>query len=155
MNDSRSQTRKGLLSLAALLVAVGLLVLFLATGGNGRRSTHAPAGGYAFSSRYEVRQAEARLDQTVLRKQLQTPQAGKTSGSLAIESTHCSVRPPAPPGHRLVCRVLTSSREARPKRTVTRSYNWRAVMHVDPRSGALSMRVRGPRLASTNVTPRA
>jgi hypothetical protein len=153
MNDSRSQTRKGVLSLVMLLVAIGLLVFFLASGGNGGRSTHAPAGDYAFNSRDEIRRAERRLDETVLREQLEAPQAGKTSGSLAIKATHCAVTPPPPPGYRLVCRVLTSSREAGPKRTVTRSYSWGAVVRVNPRNGALSLRVRRPRPASTTVTP--
>jgi hypothetical protein len=131
-------------ALAGLLVAIGLIALFLASGGGGR-SDRQTSTQYSFASAAEVRVAQARLDTAILAAERSSRKLHRAGDATAISSTRCSVKPPSPAALRMVCVVLASSTEARSTPAIPpRTDRWRAVVHVDSHTGALSWRARGP-----------
>jgi hypothetical protein len=138
-------------TVAALILAAAIAVVAFLGVHHKERFTRPTS--YAFDSRYEVDEAEARVNEAILQKELHA-QRSRYGGEFGVKTTRCAVSPPPPAAHRLICRVLTVSHEVRPKITTTRFYRWTASVHMNPSTGALSLEIRGPSRGSRPlVTP--
>jgi hypothetical protein len=136
--------------LALVLAAAIAIVAFL---GVDRGERAVPATSYAFDSRYEVNEAESRVNDAILGRE-KDAQRSQYGGEFGLKSTHCTVSPPPPAAHRMICRVITVSHEVRPKITTTRFYRWSASVRMSPSTGALSLDIHGPSRGSRLlVTP--
>jgi hypothetical protein len=126
--------------LALILAAVIAIVAFV---GVNQKETATPPTSYAFDSRYEVVEAEGRVNEAILRREMNT-QRSKYGGEFGVKTTHCVVSPPPPTANRLICRVLTVAQEVRPRITIARFYRWRVLVRMNPTTGALALEIHGP-----------
>jgi hypothetical protein len=131
-------------------VAGAASAVLLLIPGNGKRAT--PASSYAFDSLYQTREAESGLGQRVLQEE-KTAGRLKGSGEVRLRRTHCVVDPPPPAAQRMLCSLTTLTKEVRREITLTRYYQRKATISIDPASGALSFKINPPRPGQTIVTP--
>jgi hypothetical protein len=136
----------GLIAIAAATTAV----LQLVTSGGEQRARRISA--YAFDSRYQVNDAESRLNERVLQKEMDAERL-KGGGEFGVRRTHCVVDPPPPAAQRMLCSLTTVTKEVRREITLTRYYRRKATISIDPASGALTFEITPPRGGQEIVTP--
>ena len=138
----------GVLTLLVLAGATAA-VLLLTSDGHKRDQR---VSDYAFDSRYQVREAESRLDERVLSEET-TSDRLRGGGEVRLRTTRCAVDPPPPATQRMICSVTTAVKEARSKATVTRYYGRRASVAINRRTGALKLAIAAPKRGRAIVTP--
>jgi hypothetical protein len=135
------------LGLIALAATAAVLLL---SSGRGKRAQRVSA--YAFDSRYQVNDAESRLNERVLKQEMDAERL-KGGGQFGLRRTHCVVDPPPPSAQRMLCSIVTVTKEVRKDITVTRYYRRKAAISLDPSSGALRFKITPPRAGRAIVTP--
>jgi hypothetical protein len=138
----------GALSLLVLAGATATVLLLISSGDQ----EHVPVSAYAFDSRYQVREAESRLDERVLDVETASDRL-KGGGEIRLRATRCTVDPPPPAAHQMTCSITTAVKDVRSNVTVTRYNERRASIAIDPSTGALKLSITAPRRGREIVTP--
>ena len=138
----------GALSLLVLVGATTVALLLISSGGQER----VPVSAYAFDSRYQVREAESRVNERVLDVETASDRL-KDGGEVRLRATRCTINPPPPAAHRLTCSITTAVKDVRSNLTVTRYNERRASIAIEPSTGALKLSVTAPKRGREIVTP--
>jgi hypothetical protein len=144
-------TRRAVVFLVALAVILAALLFALANRGEQRK----PTITYAFDSLYEDRRAESYVDEAILLRQEKIERRyTPLESEPGRQSTDC-VLDPLPPliAHKLLCTVMSETRELYSKFKVTRVYRWEATTEVNSRTGELSIAVQGPSTGAPKMIP--
>jgi hypothetical protein len=136
------------LSLPVLAGVTTLVLLLISSGGQGR----VPLSAYAFDSRYQVREAESRLDERVLDVETANDRL-KDGGEVRLRATRCTIDPPPPAAHRMACSITTAVKDVRSNLTVTSYNERRASIAIEPSTGALKLSITTPKRGREIVTP--
>jgi hypothetical protein len=137
-------------ALALLVLAGATAAVLLLSSGSSKRDQR--VSDYAFDSRYQVREAESRLDERVLSEEMTSDRLGG-GGEVRLRTTRCVVDPPPPAAQRMICSVTTAVKEVRSKVTVIRYYWRRASVVINRSTGALKLGIAAPRRGRAIVTP--
>jgi hypothetical protein len=142
--------KKRIIAFGVITIAVSTTAVLLLIPGKAKRATR--ASSYAFDSLYQTREAESRLGERVLQEE-KTADRLKGGGEVVLRRTHCVVDPPPPAAQRMPCSLTTLTKEVRREITLTRYYQRRATISIDPASGELSLKITSPRPGRAIVTP--
>jgi hypothetical protein len=105
--------------------------MLLLAGCSGFKHVAAPTS-YAFDGAYEVKEAEARLNERILNKEMAAERPGGRGGEDGLKTTRCVVSPPPPAAHRMLCTVVTFAKEVRQRISVTHYYRRTATIAARP-----------------------
>jgi hypothetical protein len=139
---------------AALAVVVAAVVLVLVLSGSDH-AVRTPARSYAFDSLYEDREGEtSAYDAVVARVEHDEETRYRPLQSVPGHNvTRCSAQPPPPSAHRLTCNGTIETHMLYPHYKVILTYRWRAIVELDPNSGARTVRVGELLRNPVKVTP--
>jgi hypothetical protein len=138
-------------ALVALLALAGIAAVILALVGAFNETAAKPKAptSFVFDSAYEVKRAEGEVTERILQTEMKSEIAHEgeeeeaeepeLQGKTRIKSVHCIVSPPPPAATRLVCNVLVSVHELHETYKAAHANRWKAVVTMNPTSGALRL----------------
>jgi Tfp pilus assembly protein PilX len=142
--------RRLVIGALSLLVLAGVTIVVLLISSDGQKRV--PVSAYAFDSRYQVREAESRLDERVLDVETANDRP-KDGGEVRLRATRCTIDPPPPAAHRMTCSITTAVKDVGSNLTITRYNERRASIAIEPSTGALKLSITAPKSGREIVTP--
>jgi hypothetical protein len=121
------------------------VALALALAGCGGSKPMTRTTSHSFDTRYDRRQAESYVDETVLAKEEasnepSTSREAELESKVLLKSTKCTLVEPPPFATRMVCRVLVSVEELHPASKTTHVNRWTVHVSIDPTTSALTIK---------------
>ena len=100
---------------------------------------------YSFDTRYDRKQAESYVDETVLGKEEasnepSTSREAELESKVMLKSSKCALTDPPPFATRMVCRVLVSVKELHPASKTVHVNKWTVHLSISPTTSRLTIK---------------